>query len=128
MSNKPTDIPDKLFPAYSYRAYLREVTETARLVMDVDLGFGMMSKGRVFELNGVQYTPVSATADSRKELARRARVALMGSPSELLILSHCREGDSGCYAADVFYMSPSEDQGRVYLNALLANDGVPLQE
>lgn len=128
MSNKPADIPGKLFPAYSYRAYLREVTETARLVLDVDLGFGVILKGRVFELNGVTYTPVASTAKSRESMGRRIRVALMGSSNELLILSHCREGDSGCYAADVFFTDASGATGRVYLNALLANDGVPLQE
>ena len=128
MSNKPADIPGKLFPAYSYRAYLREVTETARLVLDVDLGFGVILKGRVFELNGVAYTPVSATSKKREELARRVRVVLMGGSNELLILSHCREDDGGCYAADVFFTEASGATGRVYLNALLANDGVPLQE
>jgi hypothetical protein len=129
-----SEIPERLYPAYSYTAYLREVTDMGKLVVDVDLGFGMTMRGQSFELNGVTYTPALATDPKRRNLARRIRNALLSSSGRLLLLVHRRSvveyGLQAGYAVDVFFSdSGAPGAGPIYLNALVANgDTIPVEE
>ena len=129
-----SEIPERLYPAYSYTAYLREVTDMGKLVVDVDLGFGIAMRGQSFELNGVTYTPSRATDPKRRNLAQRIRNALLSSSGRLLILVHRRSvveyGLQAGYAVDAFFSdSGAPGAGPLYLNALVANgDTLPVEE
>ena len=120
------EISERLYPAYSYSAYLREVTDLGEIVVDVDLGFGAILRKQVFELNGVRYTPALATSPSRRRLAQRIRDALLGSTGRLLILAHRR---SAGYAVDAFYSdAAAPGAGPIYLNALVADGDSTVEE
>jgi len=124
---------ERLYPAYSYRAYLREVTDLGKLRVEVDLGFGVVLKSQLFELNGVKYTPALATSPSRRMLAQRIRNALMSSDGRLLLLVHRRtaaeHGLNAGYAVDAFYSdSAAPGAGPIYLNALVADGDTTVEE
>ena len=127
------EISERLFPAYSYSAYFREVTDLGKIVVDVDLGFGAILRKQEFELNGVRYTPSLATSPSRRMLAQRIRDALLSSTGRLLILVHRRSaaeyGLSAGYAVDAFYSdAAAPGAGPIYLNALVADGDTTLEE
>ncbi len=120
------EIPERLYPAYSYSAYFREVLDSGRMIVDVDLGFGVVLKRQAFELNGVKYTPSLATSPSRRKLAQRIRDALLSSTGRLLILVHRRTAG---YAVDAFYSdTAAPGAGPIYLNALVADGDTTLEE
>ena len=120
------ETPEPLYPAYSYSAYFREVTETGKIVADVDLGFGVILRRQEFELNGVRYTPSLAMSPSRRMLAQRIRDALLSSTGRLLILAHRRTDG---YAVDAFYSdSGAPGAGPIYLNALVADGDSTVEE
>ena len=117
-----TEITERLYPAYSYAAYLREVTDLAKVVVDVDLGFGVILKAQIFELAGIEYHAAQATSPARRKLAQRIRNALLSSSGRLLLLVHRRSvaehGVRAGYAVDVFYSDTgAPGAGPIYLNA-----------
>ena len=125
-----TEIPERLYPAYSYAAYLHRVTDTGKLVVDVDLGFGVILKEQTFELSGVEYASAQATSPARRKLAQRIRNALLSSSGRLLLLVHRRSvveyGLRAGYAVDVFYSDTgAPGAGPIYLNAAV---GAPDRE
>jgi len=128
------ETPERLYPAYSYTAYLKEVTDMGLLVVDVDLGFGLTMRGHSFELNGVTYTPSLATDPKRRDLAQRIRNALLSSSGRLLLLVHRRSaaeyGVHAGYAVDAFFSdSGAPGAGPLYLNAMVANgDTAPVED
>ena len=102
MSNKHTDIPDKLFPAYSYRAYLREVTETARLVMDVDLGFGILIRTQKIRLLGINTPEVRGPEKPQGIISRDAlRQRILGKVVTIKT-SKDKKGKYGRWLGEVF--------------------------
>ena len=130
---EPEDRDGRLFPAYSYTAYLRDVSDLAFLRVDVDLGFGVVLKDQSFRLNGVAYTAIRATSPERRKLAQRIRDALLSSSGRLLLLVHrltaAEHGIHAGYAVDVFYSdSAAPGAGPIYLNALVAGGDTTVEE
>ena len=130
---EPENRDGRLFPAYSYTAYLREVSELAYLRVDLDLGFGVVLKDQSFQLNGVKYTVSRATSPGRRKLAQRIRNALMASDGRLLLLVHrltvAEHGIYAGYAVDVFYSdTAAPGVGPIYLNALVADGDTTVEE
>ena len=115
----------RLFPAYTYQAYLDKVNEDGSLSVDVDLGFDVWVRGVRVSLAGIPL-------ESDKKLPERTRQRLVGwmdgqmamAGGYMLLLTHPKAEDSS-WPADVYYpnsLNPVAEP--IYLNQALINSGI----
>ena len=115
----------RMFPAYTYQAYLDKVNEDGTLNVDIDLGFDVWMRGVRVSLAGIEMgkdKPFPEVVRQRLVGWMDGQMAMSGG--YMLLLTHPKDDDS-TWPADVYYpnsLNPGAEP--IYLNQALINSGI----